>query len=55
MSFEQILSTPLWVLFPNDFSKEMCKVTTIINKIIIRKATKEDLKFIKKYQYENRL
>lgn len=45
----EFLSTPLWVLCPNDFTKEDCKMSTAFNKLLLRKATKADYKLLKNY------
>lgn len=49
IDLETFLSTPLWILFPNDFTEKSCKMTTAFNKLIMRKATKEDYKLLKNY------
>ena len=45
----EFLSTPLWILFPNDFTESECKMSTAFNKLLLRKATKEDFKLLKNY------
>ena len=54
MTLIQLLSEPLWVLFPNDFTEEECKMSTAFNKLLLRKATKEDFKLLKNYEKENK-
>ena len=50
----EFLSTPLWILFPNDFTESDCKMSTAFNKLLLRKATKKDFKLLKNYEKENK-
>ena len=49
MTIADLLSIPLWVLYPNDFTEKDCKMSTAFNKLLLRKATKEDYKLLINY------